>query len=114
MKYRVKKICIDDDLNAITALLFFWLIPFLNTSTTWEIQYKKHWWNKWKTCDSYDNIEDAYRNLLQYKTNNKCTLPEKLKFKHNKIEGKYVWGNLIMGKIAPLNKKYNEGKHYYA
>ena len=114
MKYRVKRICLDDDLNVITALLFFWLIPFMNTGPTWEIQYKKHWWNKWKTCDSYDKLEDAYRNLLLYTTDSQCDLPEEKWFPHNRIKGKKVRCELTMGKINPVNKNYNEGNHYYA
>ena len=114
MKYRVKEIRNDNWKDGILVVLLWWLIPFMNSNTTWEIQYKKHWWNKWKTRDSYDRLEDAYRFLLEYESDHKCILPKTLKFKHNKIEGKYVWCKLIMGKITPPNKDYNEGNHYWA
>lgn len=114
MKYRVKEIRNDDLINGILVILLWWLIPLMNTNPTWEIQYKKHWWNRWKTCDSYDRKEDAYRYLINYETNGKCILKNKMKFPHNRIKGKYVTCFLEMGKINPVNKNYNEGNHYYA
>ena len=114
MKYRVKRVCLDDNFNGIMCLLFWWAIPFLNFSPTWDIQYKKHWWNKWKTCDSYDRLEDAYRYLLLYTTNNQCNLPAEKWFPHNRIKGKKVRCELTMGKLNTNDLTYNEGKHYYA
>lgn len=114
MKYRIKEIKNDSFFDKLMNLIFFWLIPFINTGPTWEIQYKKHWWNKWKMCDSYDRREDAYRFLLEYESDHKCILPEKMKFPHNKYKGQYVWCTLNMGKMNPVNKDYNEGNHYYA
>lgn len=89
-------------------------VKFLNSDLSWNIQYKNHWWNRWKTCDSYDYIEDAYINLINYETSGKCILENEMKFPHNQIKGKYVNCFLEMGKINPVNKKYNEGNHYYA
>lgn len=89
-------------------------VKFLNEDSTWNIQFKNHWWNRWKTCDNYDHIEDAYRNLINYETDGKCILKNKMKFPHNHIKGKYVNCFLKLGKINPVNKNYNEGKHYYA
>lgn len=114
MKYRVKRSCLDDNFNGVMSLLFWWAIPFLNFEPTWDIQYKKHWWNKWKTCDNYDKIEDAYRFLLDYQTDHKCVLPKNMKFPHNKVKGKYVWCQLKMGKLETNDPNYNDGKHYYA
>ena len=113
MKYRVKKIYLNDQFwnNEFIILTD---IPFLNFKLIYDIQYKKHWWNKWKTCDSYDRLEDAYRFFLDYQSNHQCILPESLRFPHNRIKGKYVWCQLKMGKIETNDPEYNEGKHYYA
>lgn len=111
MKYRVKEIKNDSFLDGLMTLIFFWLIPFMNTGPTWEIQYKKHWWNRWKTCDNTDNIAEAYSSWLNYSIDGKYTLPMNLKFPHNHIEGKFTWCKLKVGKF-PDNKKYQEGQYY--
>ena len=72
MKYRVKHIV---NKYPISSLLF-WVTEYCIVEN-WDIQYKKHWWNKWKTCDSYDHIEDAYINLINYETDGKCILENK-------------------------------------
>ena len=109
MKYRIKHIV---NKYPISSLLF-WVTEY-SIVETWDIQYKKHWWSRWKTCDNYDRKEDAYRYLLLYTTNNQCDLPEEKLFPHNRIKGKKVRCELIMGKLNTTDPTYNEGKHYYA
>ena len=113
MKYRVKKIYLNDQFWN-NELIILTDIPFLNFKLICDIQYKKHWWSRWKTCDSYDRLEDAYRFFLDYQSNHQCILPESFRFPHNRINGKYVWCQLKMGKIETNGPEYNEGKHYYA
>ena len=67
-------------------------VKYLNGPLPWKIQFKNHWWNIWKICNSYDTIEDAYRNLINYETNGKCILKKKIKFPHNRIKGKHISG----------------------
>lgn len=89
-------------------------VKYLNGPLPWKIQFKNHWWNIWKICNSYDTIEDAYRNLINYETNGKCILKKKIKFPHNRIKGKNVNCFLKLGKINTVNENYNEGNHYCA
>lgn len=104
MKYRVKHVD-----KTLLHLLFPFIFPFNSSFIEYEVQYKKHWWNKWKTCDNYDRISDAYAAWLKYESEGKCELPELMKFPHNKKAGEYVWCNLQLGK---LSKKYGNEQYY--
>ena len=77
----------------------------INKNSEWLLQY---------TINVYISLEYAYINLLKFETNNQCILKPTLKFPHNKNNGEYVWCKLKIGKLNPVNKDYNEGKHYYA
>lgn len=109
MKYRVKHVVNKYPMSSF----MFWITEY-SVVNNWEVQCKKHWWSKWKMINSYDNMEDAYRCLLNYETDGKCFLPNVMKFQHNRIKGKYVNCILQMGKFNHINKNYNEGRHYYA
>jgi len=65
MKYRVRYVD--------TSWLFFTPFAFLNMRGTdlYVLEYKKHWWNKWKKISSYSSEKDAYKKLnkLKYKNN---------------------------------------------
>lgn len=65
MKYRVRHID--------TSLLFFTPFSFLNMGGTnlYVLECKKHWWNRWKSINSYSSKKDAYKELnkLKYKNN---------------------------------------------
>lgn len=71
MKYRVKD---NSRSEAVAVLLFWWILfPFGYDSNPFSIQYKKHWWNRWKdykennVTKSFKTYEDAkqYINNLE-------------------------------------------------
>lgn len=103
MKYRVKH---------HDSILGKFLFPLL--FNTYSVQYKEHWWSKWKTCDNTDNIADAYNSLMMYQTNNKQSLPLGKYFTHNRDKNKQVWCYLELGHLKKHSKDFNNGEHYYA
>jgi len=107
MKYRIKHID--------TSLL--WLTPFaflnMGGSDYWEIQSKKHWWNKWKKVGyTYTDKVEAYREY--FKLAYGLDIPERKLFKHNKNKNKKVWCDLKLGYLRNHSNNYNNGEHYYA
>lgn len=66
MKYRIKD---NSALDTFGLFLFWWLIlPFGYENNPFSIQYKKHWWNKWKDYEEYGTSKrfKTYDEALQY------------------------------------------------
>ena len=79
MKYRIKY---NDPINdkwlwftpfVIAAFLAVFLVAFLGVNGKWVIEQKKHWWNKWKIIEEYDNAKDAYIKYFKLHYDN-CTI----------------------------------------
>ena len=82
MRYRIK----------YTDSSWLWLTPlaFLNMggSDHYEIQSKKHWWNKWeKVGYTYDNQTDAYIEYFKLKYN--INIQKKIEWNYSKKYGFY-------------------------
>ena len=84
MKYRVN--------YTDSSWLFFTPFSFLNMGGTdhWQIESKKHWWNKWKKEGyTYSDPKDCYIEYFKLKYN--INIENKIEFTHNRNKNKKVW-----------------------
>lgn len=94
MKYRIKY---NDPINdrwlwftpfVIAAFIAVFLATFLGVNGKWVIEQKKHWWNKWKIIEEYDNAKDAY--IKYFKLHYDIDIKESMVFPHNRKKGEFV------------------------
>lgn len=74
-----------------TTWLFFTPFAFLNmggNTNLWTIEYKKHWWNKWKVLERYNEPESAY--IEYFKLHYNINIKEQMTFPHNHKKGEFV------------------------
>lgn len=100
MKYRIRYIEPTNDwwLWLTPLVLFAFLFAFLGVKGKWVIEQKKHWWNKWKIIEEYDNAKYAY--IRYFKLHYNIDIKEIMVFPHNKRNGEYV--------TCHLEFKYND------
>ena len=81
MKYRLK--------YHDTSWLFFTPFAFLNmggNTNLWTIECKKHWWNKWKVIERYEDEIGAYIHYMKLAYN--MDFEEEMEFPHNRNKHK--------------------------
>ena len=69
-------------------VLFAFLFAFMGVKGNWVIEQKKHWWNKWKIIEEYDNVKDAY--IKYFKLHYDIDIKESMVFPHNRKKGEFV------------------------
>lgn len=83
-----------------------------DTGVLYKLQYKEHWYNRWKTFESTTDIAEAYNIMMTRQSNGKCWLPYGKYFAGP--NGKQLWCELKIGRLPTNDSNYNDGKHYYA
>ena len=88
MKYRIKY---DDPTNdgwlwLTPFMLFALLFAFMGVKSKWVIEQKKHWWNKWKVVEEYNDQTEAYIHYMKLAYN--INIEEEIVFPHNKNKNK--------------------------